>query len=85
MTHIDMGYIKYQKYVFGLKSSNFGANGAGAILYYYTSECVLSPQEVPQSQLIFHPLVTIQLTIHLTNRLLEPLLPTAFACHFQVQ
>ena len=24
-------------------------------------------------------------TIHLTSRLLEPLLPTAFVCHFQVQ
>ena len=31
---------------------------------------------------VSHPILH---TIHLTSRLLEPLLPTAFVCHFQVQ
>ena len=34
---------------------------------------------------LWHRPVAKVATIHLTNRLLEPLLPTAFICHFQVQ
>ena len=51
------------------------------------------PEAVPTSTHLLCPsclqggpfMVPLVLTIHLTNRLLEPLLPTAFVCHFQVQ